>query len=125
MEMYTNELIIGGIGIVSTIVSGFTSWFFTKKKYYAEVDTTLINNMKESLEFYKSLVEDNKQRLEEVLERNANLEKRDEALEEEVRQLKNQMFNLMSQICLNLQCELRQKQLTLNPIKNEKNWMDK
>lgn len=113
--MYTSEIIIGGIGVLSTIASGFTSWFFTKKKYYAEVDTTLINNMKESLEFYKALVEDNKQRLEEVLERNKILEKRDDDLEQEVKQLKNQMFNLMGQICLNLQCEIRQKQLTIAP----------
>ena len=117
MEIYANEIIIGGIGVVSTVVSGFTSWFFAKKKYYAEVDNTLIINMQKSLDFYKTLVEDNKQRLGEVLERNASLEKRDEALEEEVRQLKNQMFTLMNQICLNLQCELRQKQLKIDTIK--------
>lgn len=119
MEIYANEIIIGGIGIVSTVVSGFTSWFFAKKKYYAEVDNTLITNMQQSLDFYKTLVEDNKQRLGEVLERNASLEKRDEALEEEIRQLKNQMFTLMNQICLNLQCELRQKQLKIDTIKKK------
>lgn len=121
MGIYTSELIIGGVGILTTIASGFTSWFFTKKKYHAEVDSTLISNMKESLEFYKSLVEDNKQRLEEVLERNSKLEARDEALEEEVKQLKNQMFNLIGQICLNLQCDLRQRQLTLNSTINKNN----
>ena len=54
-------------GLLTTIISGFSGWFFTKKKYNAEVDNNLINNMQESLEFYKALADDNKRRLEEVL----------------------------------------------------------
>ena len=42
-------LITGGIGLVTTIVSGWTSWFFARKKYDSEVDSNLINNMKESI----------------------------------------------------------------------------
>ena len=79
-------LITGGIGLITTIVSGWTSWFFARKKYNSEVDSNLINNMKDSLEFYKKLSDDNRNRLEEVLKRNDELEKRDERLEEEVRQ---------------------------------------
>ena len=45
--------------------------------------------MNESLEFYKKLSDDNRSRLEEVLKRNDGLERRDEKLEEEVRQLIN------------------------------------
>ena len=58
-------------GVITSIVSGFASWFFTKRKYNAEVDNNLIGNMQESLEFYKTLADDNKQRLEEVLQENA------------------------------------------------------
>ena len=50
-------------GLLTTIISGFSGWFFTKKKYNAEVDNNLINNMQESLEFYKTLADDNKRRL--------------------------------------------------------------
>lgn len=71
-----NDTIIAIIGgIVTTILSGFTSWFFAKRKYNAEVDNHLITNMQESLEFYKTLADDNKVRLEAVLQENAELRK--------------------------------------------------
>ena len=57
--------------------------------------------MKESLDFYKQLSDDNRSRLEEVLKRN-------DELENDVKNLRNQMFNLMSQICFDLSCKLRQ-----------------
>ena len=62
-------------GAFSTIVSGFVSWFFAKRKYNAEVDNSLITNMQESLEFYKTLADDNKVRLDAVLKENADLRK--------------------------------------------------
>ena len=60
-------IITGLIGFISTIVSGWVTWFFTRKKYNAEVDQTLVQNMKESLDFYKKLSDDNRDRLQEVL----------------------------------------------------------
>ena len=106
-------LITGGIGLVATIVSSWTSWFFARKKYNSEVDNQLIKNMNESLEFYKKLSDDNRSRLEEVLKRNDELERRDERLEEEVRQLRTQMFNLMSSLCTDLSCQLRKRDFNL------------
>ena len=93
-------LITGGIGLVTTIVSGWTSWFFARKKYNSEVDSNLINNMKESLDFYEKLSTDNRERLEEVLKRNTELE-------QEVRELRKQVFEVMTKICLNLECAVR------------------
>ena len=107
-------LITGGIGLITTIVSGWTSWFFARKKYNSEVDSNLINNMKESLDFYEKLSNDNRERLEEVLKRNAELE-------QEVRELRKQMFNLMNSICIDLTCQLRKKNLNLF---NEQNGTD-
>ena len=95
------EIIIALIGIFSTILSSWTTWFFTRKKYNSEVDQNLIQNMKESLDFYKQLSDDNRSRLEEVLKRN-------DELENDVKNLRNQMFNLMSQICFDLSCKLSQ-----------------
>lgn len=100
-------LITGGIGLITTIVSGWTSWFFARKKYDSEVDNNLINNMKESLDFYEKLSTDNRERLEEVLKRNAELE-------QEVEELRKQIFNLMSSICVDLTCQLRKKDLNLD-----------
>ena len=77
--------IIGGI--ITTFLSGFSSWFFTKKKYNAEVDKNLINNMQDSLEFYKALADDNKVRLDEVLSENADLRKEVTDLREQVSRL--------------------------------------
>ena len=97
----STEIIITLIGIFSTILSSWTTWFLTRKKYNSEVDQNLIQNMKESLDFYKQLSDDNRSRLEEVLKRN-------DELENDVKNLRNQMFNLMSQICFDLSCKLRQ-----------------
>ena len=99
-------LITGAIGIVSSVVSAWTSWFFARKKYNSEVDNNLIENMQKSLNFYKQLSDDNKRRLDDVLNRNENLEK-------EVKELKKQMFNLMSSICVDLTCQVRKRDFNL------------
>ena len=80
-------------GVITSIVSGFASWFFTKRKYNAEVDNNLIGNMQESLEFYKTLADDNKQRLEEVLQENAELRKEISDLREQVDRLTATLAN--------------------------------
>lgn len=98
-----SELIIACVGLVTSVVSGWAGWFFTRKKYNTEVDSNVIENMKQSLEFYIELSDDNKERLEEALKRNA-------ALEDEVKQLRDQMFTLMSCLCYDMSCELRKKQ---------------
>lgn len=99
-------LITGGVGIITTVISGWTSWFFARRKYNSEVDNNLIGNMQQSLEFYKKLSDDNKNRLDEVLKRNAELE-------QEIRDLRKQMFSLMSSICTDLTCQLRKRNLNL------------
>lgn len=101
-----NEIIIAIIGIISTVVSGWVSWFFTRKKYNVEIDNNIILNMRESLEFYKQLSDDNKQRLDEVLKRN-------DALEAEIKELRKQVSELMLMTCKDLTCKLRQINFTL------------
>lgn len=80
-------------GLLTTLISGFSGWFFTKRKYNAEVDNNLINNMQESLEFYKALADDNKRRLEEVLVENADLRKEVADLREQVLKLTSALAN--------------------------------
>lgn len=96
----TELLITGGIGLVSTIVSGWVSWIFARKKYNSEVDHNLIENMENSLEFYQKLSDDNRARLEEMAERNR-------VLELEVQELRKQMLNLTMNICMDLTCANR------------------
>lgn len=107
-------LITGGVGIITTVISGWTSWFFARRKYNSEVDNNLIENMQQSLEFYKKLSDDNENRLDEVLKRNAELE-------QEMRDLRRQMFSLMNSICTDLTCQLRKRNLNLF---NEQNGTD-
>lgn len=107
-------LITGGVGIITTVISGWTSWFFARRKYNSEVDNNIIENMQQSLEFYKKLSDDNKNRLDEVLKRNAELK-------QEIRDLRKQMFSLMNSICTDLTCQLRKRNLNLF---NEQNGTD-
>lgn len=107
-------LITGGVGIITTVISGWTSWFFARRKYNSEVDNNLIENMQQSLEFYEKLSDDNKNRLDEVLKRNAELK-------QEIKDLRKQMFSLMNSICTDLTCQLRKRNLNLF---NEQNGTD-
>lgn len=104
-------IVTGVVGLITTVTSGWVSWLFAKKKYNAEVDSSVIENMKQSLEFYTKLSDDNKVRLEEALKRN-------EFLEEEIRQVRQQMFELMNNICYDMTCELRAR----IPKKAKKNY---
>lgn len=99
-------IITAAIGIVTSFTSAWVSWFFTRKKYSAEVDETIIHNMKESLEFYKTLSNDNKDRLDSMIKRN-------EELEEEMKDLRRQVNTLMNYMCVDLTCQLRKKNLNL------------
>ena len=101
--MFDNEVLLtAGIGVITTIASGWTSYFFTRKKYNSEVDLNLIEKMQGSLDFYMKLSEDNKRILDETLAKLEESEKRNDALENEIRELRNQMFTLMTQICADL-----------------------
>lgn len=90
-------LITGGIGLVSTVVSGWASWFFTRKKYNAEVDSNEIENLKKSLEFYESIVKDNNKKLQfyiDLAENNSI----------EVYRLKGVIHRLLNNSCLDNGC---------------------
>ena len=106
--MFDNEVLLtAGIGVITTIASGWTSYFFTRKKYNSEVDLNLIEKMQGSLDFYMKLSEDNKRILDETLAKLDESEKRNDTLENEIRELRNQMFTLMTQICADLSCSAR------------------
>lgn len=95
-------IVTGVVGLITTITSGWVSWLFAKKKYNAEVDSNLIENMQKSLDFYIKLSDDSKERLEEAL-------KRSDALEEEITKLRDQVSELMLNICYDMSCKLRNK----------------
>ena len=97
------EVIITGlVGLITTISSSVVTWLLARKKYNTEVDSNVIKNMSDSLEFYKKLADDQKDRLDELTHRNRELEN-------EVRELRKQVFTLMNSVCYNLEGTLRQR----------------
>ena len=105
-------LITGGVGLITSIVSSWTAWFFARKKYNSEVDLNRVEKMEKSLEFYRNLSDDNRARLEEITERNNELEK-------EVAELRKQVLNLTMNICMDLTCSNRIKEITKRNGKNK------
>lgn len=90
-------LITGGIGLVTTVVSGWTSWFFARKKYNTEVDSNEIENLKKSLEFYESIVKDNNKKLQFYIDLAENNRI-------EVYRLKGVIHRLLNSSCLDNGC---------------------
>lgn len=90
-------LITGGIGLVTTVVSGWTSWFFARKKYNTEVDSNEIENLKKSLEFYESIVKDNNEKLQFYIDLA-------ESNRVEVYRLKGIVHRLLNNSCLDNSC---------------------
>lgn len=135
---YIGIIITGFVGLITSIVT----WFLGKRKYNSEVDNTLIQNMQQSLEFYKSISDDYKVRLaseikshnQEVAElraENSELKKElreqekrfDEKLtaqQREITLMKNQMLSVYSQVCLNFNCIERAPMQRLNEKKAKK-----
>lgn len=47
----------------ASVITGFATFLFTRRKYISEVKTNDIENMRNTLRFYIDLVEDNKKRM--------------------------------------------------------------
>ena len=93
-------LITGAVGLVSTIVSGWVSWIFARKKYNTEVDSNYIKNLQEALSTYDSIIAHNKTEIEQLMKKN-------DLLEKEVSELRKQLLNLTMNICMDLTCANR------------------
>lgn len=122
----TDILITGGVGIVTSIISGWTSWILARRKYNSEVDGNLIENMQKSLEFYKNLSDDNEQRLDKVLEDNVALRqtveellKENKQLKREIDTLKDQVIKITTTICTDLSCQIRSKDFSTLTSNND------
>lgn len=93
-------LITGGIGLLTTIVSSWASYFFARKKYNTEVDSNEIENLKKSLEFYEEIVRDNNKKLQFYIDLAENNRI-------EVYRLKGVIHRLLNNSCLDNECVKR------------------
>lgn len=101
--MEFSEIVIGGIGLLTTITSGWASWFFTRKKYNSEVDSNYIQNLGKGLETYDSIISHNKEEIEYLMRENTDLRK-------EIAELRKQVLNLTMNICMDLTCQRRARE---------------
>ena len=103
-------LITGGVGMVTTFMSGWVSWFFARRKYNSEVDSNEIENLKKSLEFYEDIVRDNNKKLQFYI----NLAENNRI---EVYRLKGVIHRLLNNSCLDNGC-IKRKFYTEEQIKD-------
>lgn len=94
----TTILLTAGVGTLSTVISSWTTYLLTRKKYHSQVDNTLINNMQESLEFYTKLSDDNSKRLQEILAEYDKLREQFEEVLSENNSLRIEVVKLRTQI---------------------------
>lgn len=90
--MYTGELVIGGIGIITTAASAWVSHFFTRKKYHTEVDYGVIENLEKSLKFYEELSAHNQDMLKELTEENKDLRREVAELRKQLQELTTNLY---------------------------------
>lgn len=88
------------VAIVPSVVASFVTYILTKKKYNSEVRISEIQEMKESLEFYRTMADDNKKRLDEYLEIA-------EANRMEIRSLREGIEQLIKHSCVDSKCRKR------------------
>lgn len=103
-------LITGGVGMVTTFMSGWVSWFFARRKYNSEVDSNEIENLKKSLEFYEDIVRDNNKKLQFYIDLAENNRI-------EVYRLKGVIHRLLNNSCLDNGC-IKRKFYTEEQIKD-------
>lgn len=95
-----SEIIIAVVGVLSTVITGIATHLTTKKKYSAEVDGMQIQNLRESLDLYKVMLEDTQARLEQYIDRTNKAQT-------DLYNLRTVVFLLLNRICLNLSCTQR------------------
>lgn len=92
-----NIIISGAVALISSGVSSFITWFFTRRKYNTEVDSNEIKNLKDSLDFYEEIVRDNNKKLSFYIDLAENNRV-------EVYRLKGVIHRLLNNSCLDNGC---------------------
>lgn len=93
-----SEILTTLIGLFCTVVSGIVTFILTKRKYNTEVDSQQIQNMSDSFDIYKKMMEETFNSQNKKIEM---LQKENDNLRQQVSQLQMQMINLMGSIQLN------------------------
>lgn len=108
----TTQVLIIIVSAVFSVASNFITWILTKRRYNSEVDSQVINNMKESLNFYKELCDDTKERLLEVLEENKQQTSEIKDLKFKLNDLGQKVEALTEFACSTINCPKRNKNVS-------------
>lgn len=104
-----NELWVALGGFITTMGGSFATWFFTRKKYNSEVDSQVIANMKEALEFWKDESNATKTRLNELINETKELRNENVKLQNDVNDLRDEVATAMKTVCYDFSCSHRIK----------------
>lgn len=88
------------LGVVTSFCTSFTTWFFTRRKYNAQVDSATLENIEASLKLYQNIVRDLGKKLDlygKIIDKNRG----------ELLRIKNVVINMMGKICTVESCKNR------------------
>lgn len=94
-------LITACAGVLTSFMASFATWFFSRKKYNAEVDNTTIENLSKSVEVYKTIVKDLETKIDSYI--GVSEENRLEVI-----RLKGIVFRIINKVCVDGSCINRQ-----------------
>lgn len=87
-----SEILITLTGLFCTLVSSIVTFTLTKRKYNTEVDSQQIQNMSNSFEIYKKIMEETVETQNRKIEM---LQKENDNLRQQIYQLQMQIVNFM------------------------------
>lgn len=95
------------IGCVSASIASFLTWIFSRRKQQADTDNTVINGLKEALDIYKDISDDNKARIDENQKRLKEVLDENLQLIRDLTKLQARVDILMRYNCMRANCKNR------------------
>lgn len=105
------EITTALIGLLCTIISSAVTFFFTRRKYNAEVNSQQIDNINSSFDVYKKMTEETFELQNEKIQQ---LQVENSELRKQVHNLQVQMSQWINAVCYDTSCKLRQSGFPLN-----------
>ena len=106
------EYIIAGIGVLGTIVSASVAHLLTKRKYSADVDKVILENIDNAFSLYKKVTEETNKKVDEMLDNYTAIKEENIALKQEMDVLNKKIDELIEISCTIKDCNKRKKAKT-------------
>ena len=103
------EYIIACVGVLGTIISASIAHLLTKRKYSADVDKIILENIDKAFALYKKLTEETDEKVDKVIENYKTLKQENTSMQNELDFLKKQVEELKAISCTIDNCDKRKK----------------